>query len=126
MKKFGFTLAELIITLSIIAIAAALIAPSLNKLVPDKNKVSVIKYNTKIQNTIEDMFNDQNLYHPTTVSVNTLSCEGIACIDDFEDLFRERLIDNVTDGSKWELTSDPVTGEYTLSIDIDSKKPTKI
>ena len=64
MKKHGFTLAELIITLSIIGIAAALLVPALSNLVPDKNKIEVIKYKALIENTINEMLNDPQLNNP--------------------------------------------------------------
>ena len=38
MKKNGFTLSELIITLSIIGVASALMMPAITKAMPDKNK----------------------------------------------------------------------------------------
>ena len=42
MKKIGFTLAELIVTLSIIGVSAALITPALSDLLPDRNKIKVL------------------------------------------------------------------------------------
>lgn len=49
MKKKGFTLSELIITLAIIAIAAALTLPALMNMIPDKHKVRII-------NTYNDLY----------------------------------------------------------------------
>ena len=43
MKKFGFTLAEVIVTLGIIGLLAAITAPLLGSLTPDQNKIKVLK-----------------------------------------------------------------------------------
>lgn len=43
MNKNGFTLAETLITLSIIGIAAVLISPSLRQLIPSKNKMEFME-----------------------------------------------------------------------------------
>jgi len=44
MKKLGFTLSEIIVTLCIIGVVAAITAPLIENLVPDKNKMMVLKY----------------------------------------------------------------------------------
>ena len=43
MKKFGFTMPELIVTLGIVGIAAAIAAPIIGNLMPDKNKLKAIE-----------------------------------------------------------------------------------
>lgn len=129
MKKSGFTLAELVITLSIVGIAAALVAPALSNLVPDKNKVRVLKYHAMIGNTIDELYNtqfdgDKGYRAPFTQQNGDFSCEGLACIVGFDAMFRERVIDNISDGSSWTMAGDAVNG-YTITIDIDSNKPAK-
>ena len=44
MKKTGFTLAELLITLVVIGIISAITLPAINKLMPDKNKINCPYY----------------------------------------------------------------------------------
>ena len=94
MKKSGFTLAEIIVTLTIIGIIAALIAPKINVLIPDKNKIKIIKYYNLINDGIESMLGDTDLYHPSWQAVNinnvdveiftangTDPCVGLQCIE---------------------------------------------
>ena len=72
MKKFGFTLAEVLITLSIIAIAAATLAPSYLKSRPDKYKFKVVK----CYNTIADA-NERLLGNPFVYEQSMLSSTGV-------------------------------------------------
>lgn len=130
MKKSGFTLAELVITLSIVGIAAALVAPALSNLVPDKNKVRVLKYHAMIGNTIDELYNTEynentgrGYRAPYTQQDGTFSCEGLACIIGFDAMFRERVA-NISDGSSWTMAGDANNG-YTITINIDSNKPAK-
>ena len=43
MKKFGFTLMEIIVTIGIIGVVAAITAPTINNIMPDKNKIKVMQ-----------------------------------------------------------------------------------
>lgn len=62
MKKNGFTLAEILITLSIIGIAAAIAAPSITRAIPDKYKPKVLKTYQTISNITSDLLANDNLY----------------------------------------------------------------
>ena len=55
MKKSGFTMAELLITLTIIGVTAALVIPAVMKMSPDKYKVRVL-------NIYNDLYGQQP-YH---------------------------------------------------------------
>lgn len=125
MKNFGFTLAELLITLTIVGISAALVAPAVSNIMPDANKAKVIKYNAQLNNAMDIFFTDRDMC-PYGIS------EGLACFKAntiyplFEDyLFDELGIDSDTfetpDGSSWNIDDDANNG-YTVSIRI---KPTK-
>lgn len=117
MKKVGFTLAELLITLSIIGVSIAMITPAVSNLMPDINKAKVIKYNARINNAITKMFNDETVYHPMG------GREGPICIPDF----RERLIEdldidangNAIDGSSWVIEDITGAGDsFNITIDV--------
>ena len=62
MKKLGFTLSELLITLGIIGVAAALAAPAVTNLMPDKNKMMFMKNYKELTTITEKMLNDKELY----------------------------------------------------------------
>ena len=62
MKKHGFTLAEVLISLGIVAVVAALTAPSLINLMPDKSKLKVIKAHKILSDVTSEMLNNPALY----------------------------------------------------------------
>lgn len=61
MKKNGFTLSELLITMGVIAIVAAITAPLLSGLVPDKDKVQVLKIYKTIVTSNQELLEDSSL-----------------------------------------------------------------
>lgn len=135
MKKLGFTLAELIMTLSIIGVSAALIAPAVTNIVPDAKKAKVLKYNSQLNSIINGFFNDNNIYQPITrinpntgdsewFCNNTSNARGIACIGNFESLLSDALNldgNSSPDNSIWEINGDVFVG-YTISVDVDANK----
>ena len=56
MKKFGFTLSELVVAVSIIGVASALIVPIVGKIIPDTKKVTVLKYHRLIESAMIDYY----------------------------------------------------------------------
>lgn len=94
MKIKGFTIAEILVTLSIISVVSLLVAPVVTDLMPDKNKIKVLQYHENLTNVINDILNDDNLYHPQTAArvennrtvyffVNTSGeeCTGLSCVE---------------------------------------------
>ena len=55
MNKKGFTLAEVLIALAIIGVTAAITAPMLSSLMPDKHKAMVLKYYKTITDINKDL-----------------------------------------------------------------------
>lgn len=128
MKKFGFTLSELIITLSIIGVVAVAVMPALTNLVPDTNKITVLRYNTLIGNAVNDILNSDELYHPfvasRTVGETTEyfltnngvdECEGLSCVEgNIPNLLRTRIGDD--DNVTLAITGNVADG-FTLTLD---------
>lgn len=76
MKKFGFTLSEIIITLGIIGVVAAITAPSIENLIPDKNKVKALKAHKMLSDVNTELLNNQALYW---LGGGTSTCKGFVC-----------------------------------------------
>lgn len=78
MKKFGFTLSELIVALGIIGVVAAITMPTLNNLIPDKRKVTVMKaYKTAVEITSEILADPT--YYNRRASNGVDFCVGLGC-----------------------------------------------
>ena len=79
MKKLGFTLSEVIIALGIIGIIAAITTPLIGGIIPDKDKIQVLKYHKNLSNLIEETLNDPSLYLKFYEEGHT--CVGLGCVD---------------------------------------------
>lgn len=62
MKKLAFTLMELLMSLAVIGITAALVAPALSNIMPDKTKMQVIKAHKVLADVTHDLLNDPMYY----------------------------------------------------------------
>ena len=76
MKKNGFTLAEVLITLGIVGVAAALLTPIIGNAIPDKNKTKVINLYQAIASTTDTLLNDNSIYYQKGSDDN---CRGLGC-----------------------------------------------
>lgn len=80
MKKHGFTLAELLITLGIIGVAAALVVPAVTHMMPDQDKTLLMKkYNNLVEITNNLLDNKQIYYTPMEKDGKTPTCIGLGC-----------------------------------------------
>ena len=74
-KQRGFTVAELLITLGIIGVVAAISAPMILNLFPDNDKAQVIRINKLISEINNELLSDPSLY------LITGNCTGLDCTD---------------------------------------------
>lgn len=83
MKKHAFTLMELLTALAVIGIVAALIAPALTNIMPDKRKMQVIKAHKVLAEVTSDLLNDPKYYHDYKMPIGTVNgkCQGLAVYD---------------------------------------------
>ncbi len=75
MKSKGFTLVEVLITLAIIGIVAAIMSPIIGGLIPDKNKAMVLKFSKTITDLNADMLNNSSLYYSGDTNCTGLDCQ---------------------------------------------------
>ena len=75
MKKVGFTLAEVIVSLGIIGLLAAITAPLLGSLTPDQDKIKVIKAYNILSDITTEVLNDPSLY------LKNSGWEGLNCTE---------------------------------------------
>jgi len=90
MLKKGFTLQELLITLAIIGIVAAVTAPSIKNLIPNENKVKYMKAYSTLTSLTNEIVGDSS-YYWTEYSSSVQICKGLGCTnninqDDFDRL----------------------------------------
>lgn len=62
MKKFGFTLMEIIVTIGIIGVVAAITAPTINNIMPDKNKIKVMKAYKTLSDINAEIMDDKEVW----------------------------------------------------------------
>ena len=81
MKK-AFTLAEVLITLGIIGVVAAITAPMIDGIMPDKNKAKVLKVYKTICDANKEILNDRSLYLSVDENENDddSACVGLRCV----------------------------------------------
>ena len=82
MKKQAFTLTEILITLGIIGVLAAIVTPSITKIHPDETKVKYMKAYNALATLAPEIANDESLFLKEEVLNNTtgnveLSTAGI-------------------------------------------------
>ena len=83
MKKTGFTLTELLITIAIIGVVAALSAPVVTNLTPDKNKMMFMKNYNEVVAITEKLLSDPELYQTQYAIAQTggVDIDGDGTID---------------------------------------------
>ena len=91
MKKSGFTLAEILLSLAIIGIIAAVTIPSLLNLRPDTAKMKVIKCKNVLEKLNAELLDDSSIY-----AVNE-ECSGLDCTEPAD----EPAYNDVSGGKKY-------------------------
>lgn len=80
MKKFGFTLMEILVGLTIIAVIGILIAPSLSNIMPNSDKIKVLKYHAALEQAIAELLTTEGIYYSVDRNLDgEPDCEGLEC-----------------------------------------------
>lgn len=148
MNKNAYTLSEVLISLGIVALLAAVLVPGLGKLMPDSSKMKIINLDAQISNAVTNLLNQDTLYNCDPEG----DLEGLACDDavegwtsnysgdeKFEKLMAEELglVATNKEGFSWKssngtLWSFTKVGEkndayYIITIDLNgSKSPNEV
>lgn len=80
MKKFGFTMVELLVTLAIIATAAAILVPSFVKIKPDRYKFRVLNCYNTIVATTENLLDNPSIYYKLDYNEDGTQTEQFGCV----------------------------------------------
>ena len=92
MKKYGFSLSEILVALAVVGIVAAIITPMSSAILPDKNKVEVLKAYNALSETTQNLLNNNMIYYDYVGDINKDSqeaygnyhrykraCQGLGC-----------------------------------------------
>lgn len=141
MKKRGFTLAELLVSLSIVAIASALMIPAFTNMMPDKYKLRVLRYHAMIANATNRMLENEAIYYSIANCIG-LECTSQPLIAPYNnglytgsDKYRNILVDMLSlersganyttpDGTIWSFRTQPIVNRgltTTITLTFDSK-----
>ena len=81
MKKFGFTLIEILIALTVVGVLAAILVPQIANLIPDENKLRVLRTQKMLTEINRELLNDKGIYYETyDDNDNKPTCQGFACL----------------------------------------------
>lgn len=75
MFKKGFTLAEVLVALSIVGVVAAVSAPAITNMMPDSDKLTVLKSYKVLNDATQELINDPGFY----INFSDGNCVGLSC-----------------------------------------------
>ena len=92
MRKKGFTLSEIIVSLGIIGIITAITLPLVNNLRVDTDKIKVLKISKTVANINNTLLNNKSIYYSEYLNGSNTKCFGFECTQrPFEERFNNQL-----------------------------------
>jgi hypothetical protein len=79
MKKIGYTLSEIVIALGLVSVIAVITAPLIGNILPDKNKITVLKTYKIINDTVAELLNDPSKYRKREITDSSFNCPVAYC-----------------------------------------------
>lgn len=86
MLKKGFTLIELIVTLVVVGVIAAICIPAISNIIPDKKKAIYVKAYSTLSKLTEEILDDPTLYWTTYDTNGDASCTMLDCTSTNDDM----------------------------------------
>ena len=83
MKKIGFTLQEVLISMAIVGIVAALTVPAVMNMMPDETKTKYMKAYSALTSITNDLLSDNTIYWTEYDNAGVQRCIGMACTSNF-------------------------------------------
>lgn len=99
MKRNGFTLAEVLVTLGIIGIITALVIPAINNLKPDENKTLYLKAYDTLADSVKNLAANSKIY-PVCENENNINCSGNPLLNTERPLLAPLNTDNYAGNTK--------------------------
>ncbi len=90
MKKLGFTLSEILVALGLVAVVAMITAPLIENILPDRNKLAVLKAYKIINDVTSELLDNPDLYRkrecvPESGQNETVMCTGLGDLTQVSD-----------------------------------------
>ena len=87
MKKYGFTLVEVLITIAIIGVVLALMMPMIDNLLPDKGEARAKKAYNTLTNVVDSLVNNPDIYPDGVLASPTRNTAGTVLTADQRNIY---------------------------------------
>ncbi|MBS5801543.1 MAG: type II secretion system protein [Brachyspira sp.] len=145
LKRYGFTLAEMMVCLAVLSIIATMLIPAIMQVKPAKNKILFKKAYYLAERIVTELVNDEDMYATklgkegfdeiepaaidSSISGNTKFCKLFATkvntVDDVPNCVSNQIAFISSDGIEWIMPITDFTTDAKIKVDVNGsdKKP---
>lgn len=145
LKRYGFTLAEMMVCLAVLSIIATMLIPAIMQVKPAKNKILFKKAYYLAERIVTELVNDEDMYATklgkegfdeiepaaidSSISGNTKFCKLFATkvntVDDVPNCVANQIAFISSDGIEWIMPITDFTADAKIKVDVNGsdKKP---
>lgn len=145
LKRYGFTLAEMMVCLAVLSIIATMLIPAIMQVKPAKNKILFKKAYYLAERIVTELVNDEDMYATklgkegfdeiepaaidSSISGNTKFCKLFATkvntVDDIPNCVANQIAFISSDGIEWIMPITDFTADAKIKVDVNGsdKKP---
>lgn len=145
LKRYGFTLAEMMVCLAVLSIIATMLIPAIMQVKPAKNKILFKKAYYLAERIVTELVNDEDMYATklgkegfdeiepaaidSSISGNTKFCKLFATkvntVDDVPNCVSNQIAFISSDGIEWIMPITDFTADAKIKVDVNGsdKKP---